>query len=180
MPIKRRPGKIHVSGELTAVEMAFLRDEPLPPDAGFEADSAWWQMERGDDDAGFRPGRPSVRDMWSAMGADIVAEWVQDAPGTRPSCWWRCASEPRRRLDDGPGKPGWPDRLRYGKPTGWVWPQVWPAGATIVGGPPECDPADPPVYESQAAYLRRLGLLMDDEAERLTDADFEPEVIKPR
>jgi hypothetical protein len=35
------------------------------------------------------------------------------------------------------------------------------------------------MLESQAEYLRRHGLLRPDEIERLTDDDFEPELIEP-
>ena len=40
------------------------------------------------------------------------------------------------------------------------------------------DPADPPTFESQATYLRRLDLLLPGESERLTAADSEPELIE--
>jgi hypothetical protein len=167
--LKRRAGKPHTSGELTEVELAYLEDRPLPPDASFDDDSAWWSMDR-DDGQIFRPDRPSVRDMWAAMGADIVAEWAQEHPGSRPSCWWRYAApEPRRRLS-GRGEPSWPDRLHRGVPTGWNWPHV-SHGGTFTGGPPQCDPAKPPLFESEA-------VLADGEAERLTAEDFEPVSIR--
>ena len=77
--------------------------------------------------------------------------------------------------------PGWPDRLHYGMPTGWAWPRAWPAGAVIVGGPPECDPNDPPTFESEAEYLQRLGLLLPVRGRAAPDAsDFEPEAIRTR
>ena len=41
------------------------------------------------------------------------------------------------------------------------------------------DPDDPPVYESQPDYLRRHNLLLPGEAQRLTAADFAPEVVRP-
>jgi hypothetical protein len=36
------------------------------------------------------------------------------------------------------------------------------------------DPSDPPCFESEASYLRRLGLLLPGEAVRLAPEDFEP------
>jgi hypothetical protein len=179
MPLKRRVSKMHTSGELTDLEMRFLRDEPMPQDGSFEDDSAWWSMADRDDDHGaFRPGRPSVAQMWAAMGAEIVGEWAHDRPGRRPSCWWRfqAPNEPRRRLG-GHGVPSWPDRLLYGKPTGWHWPATIPGGQ-FSGGPAQCDPADPPLFESEAAYLQRHELLADGEAERLAPEDFAPTPIK--
>jgi hypothetical protein len=43
------------------------------------------------------------------------------------------------------------------------------------------DPADPPVYESEAAYLARHALLSDAERAQLTAADFDAlEVVAGR
>ena len=39
------------------------------------------------------------------------------------------------------------------------------------------DPADPPVFESQAAYLKRHGLFLRGEERRLPVDAFEPEVV---
>jgi hypothetical protein len=39
------------------------------------------------------------------------------------------------------------------------------------------DPDDPPLYESQAAYLERHGLFLPGERRRLRKADFEPEPV---
>jgi hypothetical protein len=39
------------------------------------------------------------------------------------------------------------------------------------------DPADPPVFESQAAYLKRNDLFLAGEARRLKKADWEAEIV---
>ena len=39
------------------------------------------------------------------------------------------------------------------------------------------DDADPPTYEAQASYLKRLKLLLPGEARRLKAGDFAPEII---
>jgi hypothetical protein len=44
----------------------------------------------------------------------------------------------------------------------------------------EDDPDDPPVQESQASYLRRLGLLSPGEERRLKKADLAPEILQKR
>jgi hypothetical protein len=41
------------------------------------------------------------------------------------------------------------------------------------------DPDDPPLFESQAAYLKRLGLFLAGEARCLSKEDYEPEAIDP-
>ena len=105
--LKRRVGKLHTSGELLPVELAFLRDEELPGDRPFSDDCAMWSMlgmaggwggpyQPRDPDGFLGPARPSVFDMWQAVGKSIVAEWAGNAPGTRPRCWWKFdAPEPR-------------------------------------------------------------------------------------
>ena len=42
------------------------------------------------------------------------------------------------------------------------------------------DPDDPPSFESQAAYLKRLGLLLHGEEKRLVPDDFAAERIEPK
>lgn len=77
-------------------------------------------------------------------------------------------------------------------PPRWCWPiasrvirAVWRRG-TLLGSvdvrPADAlvqlvDSSDRPRFESQAAYLDRLGLLLNGERERLSPADFRHEVI---
>jgi hypothetical protein len=114
------------------------------------------------------PGRGfDLAAFWHEFAVEIVAEHVAARPGTRPVRWFQFdAPEHRRRLG-GIGKSCEQAGLcRYvlGIPESW-------------GSPVDKD--NPPAFESQAAYLRRLGLLMPGEAERLGPADFEPEIINP-
>lgn len=51
----------------------------------------------------------------------------------------------------------------------------WPLGIPTPWETIDAD--DPPRFESQAAYLKRDGLFLPGEEERLTAADFEPEVV---
>jgi len=52
-----------------------------------------------------------------------------------------------------------------------IMPGVFKDGAFLGLAPSE---TDPPMYESEAAYLRRHGLLMPGEEQQITDVDFEP------
>ena len=88
-------------------------------------------------------------DLWAEYGDAIVAEWISHSPGSRPWAWWKyTAPEPRRRLG-GTGMavsekyPGVAPLWAYGLPIGW-----------------ECGA---PIFETQAAYLKRLGLLLPGE-----------------
>lgn len=115
-----------------------------------------------------------ARTLWNANRAELLAEWITDRPGSRPWAWWKWdAPEPRRRRLGGTGRP-WASSLSFGLPTYWRR-----AGEmeTLLAAFEPIDPADPPTFESQAAYLDRLGLLVEGERERLTKRDFSPEII---
>jgi len=138
-----------------------------------------------------------IEQLWRDHGAEITAQWAAEYPGTRPSLWWRYDAprwnpparhvgwcyvpnlpEPRQRLG-GIGTPEYEvlavsPRWPYGIPLGWVTAfQAKYYGPDFKGVP--IDPNDPPTYESQAAYLKRYGLLLPGET--LSDDDFEPETV---
>jgi hypothetical protein len=105
MSAKRRP-RVAEGPTLTRAEMAFLVDEPCPPDAdGLE----FWALrfhrdpQPGDtlmSEFG-REARPLLRELWSAFGPAVTAAFATAYPGTRPSLWWRYSapSAIRRRVD---------------------------------------------------------------------------------
>jgi hypothetical protein len=125
--------------------------------------------------------RDELRQLWVQHGAAVLAEWVRRYPGTRPVCWWRwdaprwagkeaCGRdlpEPRQRLG-GTGDPC-SDDWEEGIPRFWV---SWPGRKER-----PVNPADPPLYEAEATYLRRHGLLLRGEAARLKAADYEPVAV---
>jgi hypothetical protein len=49
----------------------------------------------------------------------------------------------------------------------WGRPEYWETLSSV----------NPPLFESEAAYLKRLGLLLPGEARRLGKMDYEPECI---
>jgi len=120
---------------------------------------------------------------WRAIRSDILADWIREHPGTRPAAWWRYdAPEPRLRVGGiGDVVPAYdfPDNLHFGifRKSAFVCERllsaVAPFGAHLV----PFDESDPPRYESQASYLKRRKLFLPGEEKRLTDADFEDEVI---
>ena len=113
--------------------------------------------------------------LWQEHGPAILTSWIEAKPGTRPSCWWKFdAPENRRRLG-GTGDPlhdvsAYVPDHHLGIPTDWVLPD----GLDADRGAP-VDPADPPIFESQAAFLDRHGLLAD--GERLPADAFAPEPL---
>jgi len=139
------------------------------------------------------------RKTWRAIRDEILPEWIRQNPGKRPFAWWIYdAPEQRQRLG-GTGTPC--DEVlnetpfcAFGIPVSWVdaWEVEYYNGRAVdVHGEPigrqhkegsfsgvAIDPEDPPRYESQAAYLKRHGLLTPAEEKRLSDSDFEPETLK--
>jgi hypothetical protein len=134
--------------------------------------------------------------LWGQYGDEVVKQHVAEFPGSRPARWWeRSSSGPRQRLG-GIGTPSheclaYVPHFAYGIPISWVTPfdvEYYNGQARdhqgkridngfhkgdFQGVAP--DPADPPSFESQAAYLRRLGLLLPGEGQKLTAVDFVPE-----
>ena len=146
---------------------------------------AWLQ---GDDKAsGFVQYAPTdeLAALWTQHSERIVAEHVALYPGTRPARWWQHESrEPRRRLG-GTGTPAsdvlaYKPMYSYGLPVIWIsqWQVRYYSGTAVdihgspIGGEVSIfkgvaiDPNDPPTFESEAAYLKRLGLFLAGEERR--------------
>ena len=148
--------------------------------------------------------RVSILDSFIAEypGCRPWAWWEYDAPraplGVFPGCWFDgTLSEPRLRLG-GTGTPA-NDALNYvpafafGIPIDWVreWAVSYYNGRALdvhgqrIGAEYSeghfpyfaIDTDDPPIFESQAAYLERHGLLSTAEARH---ASFEPEIVRFR
>ena len=143
--------------------------------------------------------RDELATLWATHSERIVAEHVVESPGTRPSRWWRyVAPEPRRRLG-GAGTPVSEALLackpiyQDGLPAIWITPgqvKYYSGTAVNIRGEPigeryptdafkgvAIDHNDPPRFESQAAYLKRLGLFLSGEERQLKKTDFEAETI---
>jgi hypothetical protein len=128
--------------------------------------------------------------------------WQYEAPrlplGTFPDRYYDGKlPEPRQRLG-GIGTPA-SDVLAcvptysYGLPAVWIsqWQVRYYSGIAVdIHGNPigdrypsnnfkgvAIDPNDPPMFESQAAYLKRHGLFLAGEERRLKKTDYEPESI---
>jgi hypothetical protein len=160
----------------------------------------WAWLAQGVDDRSFAVlvAHDRIGDLWAEHGTASTAAFAKANPGKRSEAWWIAAApEPRRRLG-GAGVPcftalNYIEHRSLGVPCSWVQPDDWRyyngqlrdiAGELIDNGYKLGDfrfapvnPNDPPAYESQAAYLRRLGLLLPGELKRLTDRDFEPELL---
>jgi len=167
MPTNRRYRRRDKTG-LTPDEHAWLNDLPLPPDGnGF----CCFVLDRAE----------NVRSLWEGHREEILARWISEKPGTRPSLWW-VFDAPRQPQGKYPGE--WIDgrlpepRKRKGgsgiatfeRYDGYcrefmlAMPAHWE----------EFSEENPPLYESQAAYLDRFGLVTPAERKKLKPSAFKP------
>jgi hypothetical protein len=135
--------------------------------------SAWYYLDLTTDPA-------TQRLFWEQHRDAVVPHHVRRHPGSRPKMWWRfTAPEPRRRVG-GIGTPlfecggAWAALYEYGVPMDWKTDEHNPRAGT----PLSAD--DPPLFESEAAYLRRHGLLLREERPRLSRRSYEPCVLLHR
>jgi len=110
-----------------------------------------------------RGNRQNEKKIWKKYHDLILSSWLQNRPGTRPFAWWKFeASEPRKQVS-GKGVlvrekfPAIVPRFTFGVPCDWY----------------QVNEDNPPMFESEATYLKRHGLLTKSEEKRLSD--FEPE-----
>lgn len=127
---------------------------------------------------------PDLGEIWCRLASAIVAEFAEQHPGMRPAHWWAVdAPEPRRRVG-GVGTPQH-ERLATGLSLTYGVPRYWISQGLLdtyrgIGtdlGVPAVDPSNPPMFESEGAYLKRHRLFLPGEARRLTRADYEPESL---
>src|SRR5215831_10981264 len=102
-----------------------------------------------------------LRREWDAVRDEILRDWITAHPGTRPRGWWLFdAPEPLRRRLGGIGSP---EREEYaagdivglggtraGVPLYWLDErrvESWGRGEAV-------DPQFPPIFESEATYLK--------------------------
>lgn len=107
---------------------------------------------------------------WQAYRGEILARWLAERPGSRPAAWWvHDAPEPVRRCVSGPGAAAFREPLD----PDLAWTRKLWFGVPCMLGRDDFD--RPSAYESEAAYLDRLGLLEPGERERLHPDAFDPE-----
>jgi|ERR1035437_9785241 hypothetical protein len=130
-----------------------------------------------------------VRKRWDACKDELLAQWRNTYPGTRPSHWWKwdaprqstlATPEPEPEEVEVPAET--PEPLPEGRkflsgagcPAHMVLAFLPQYSMGLPVGWVGVDPADLPKFESQAAFLQRHGLLSSSEAAR---SNFAPEVV---
>jgi hypothetical protein len=168
---RRRSPEVRPKLEISDGVWAYLNDQGIP-DGDSETHFEVLLLEAGDGEA--------LRELWGRARGEVITGWTKDHPGgTRPSIWWRFDAprqllgthsgcfydgklqQPRKQLSgagcDASAISAYMPSYKCGLPTAW-------AGF---------EESDPPVFESQAAYLRRHGLLTPHEVRVLTASDYE-------
>jgi hypothetical protein len=139
--------------------------------------------------------RDEVLELWARERAGHRPKfwWRHEAPA-EPVLWHgrdHGGKYAQRQRLGGTGLPEWECGLATGPWYEWGLPQCWMKQETIdvyalmdfqKNRPPHKWPDgaaynrdDPPIFESQASFLKRHRLLLPGEERRLTPADFEPE-----
>jgi hypothetical protein len=83
--------------------------------------------------------------IWRERGEAIVALWVHHSPGCLPWAWWAFTATEQRRV------------------FGLYAPRYGAAARRFAYGLPRFEIRGAPQFETQHAYLARLGLLLDGE-----------------
>ncbi|MEN1679251.1 MAG: hypothetical protein AAGJ46_06630 [Planctomycetota bacterium] len=113
-------------------------------------------------DDSFGPDRDAIEAGWRQFGPTILKEWIAEKPGTRPWAWWEFdAPELRQRVDGGEHPCNNPERVaRLGaekaKQAYFGCPNILALEDDFAAK-----------WETEAAYLYRLGLLEEGELEAL-------------
>lgn len=118
----------------------------------------------------FRRDAEQVKAAWFEYRDEILKRYTSEYPGFRPPLWWRFEAPGfRQRL----GGKGQQTKQTYdlGIPDGWF---IFKDGKTQLN----FDKENPPLYESEAEYLRRHGLLTPIEEKYLADYPEAFESIK--
>lgn len=192
---KRRVG---IDAEVTPLQLLWLRGDELPDT--FEAHCLKYDTH-GTNAALWATHRDMILDehVKDFPGTRPPLWWNFDAPkspiGTYPGCHYDGElCEPRKRLG-GIGTPthevlNWLPSFSYGLPLSFIdhsdvdyynrhgiFAGVAPSQNKSPFTGVAIDSDDPPLYESEAAFLERHGLFLPGERKRLKKADFEPETL---
>ncbi|SRR5216683_2755907 len=190
MPTNRTyRGRIAGQGTLSLGAIAYLRDDPYDPCLG---NALWPGNEHshlschGDTpyslngDAARQVCGLSARELVEQYGDQFLAEYVKAHPGQRPAWWWHFNTLDNggpllRQKVGGIGTPWGDHQMAYGAALVWVTEKNKTWWGEAPG--PAVDPANPPIFESQATFLDRHDMFLPGERRRLTAADFTPEEI---
>lgn len=127
---------------------ALLNDEPYPANC-----NPLWRMVWI-----FRGNR-----LWFAHREEVLSAWIVRRPGTRPSSWWQWEMPLVQRNQVGGHGAFRQMALWCGVPRYW-----FRSGFSYT---------DPPIFESQATFLKGQKLLLPEEEAQMSSISFLPEIL---
>ena len=157
------PLKKNLYKNLSPAQLCYLQDAPGDDLDGLDS------IELFD----LRTGAYPARKIWEEHRDAFLPEFIQRNPGQRPAGWWAwdCPRQADKDIDC-----FWHGTL----PEERLWAS---GGGFEVNGVPhyargvpsyaEYDEADPPMFESQASFLRRWNLLTSAELKKLKAEDYD-------
>lgn len=143
------------------VRTYFLTGDPPERDS---LDHVAWARAR------FFPKRSKVRSLdslWRRHREELLEEWARESPGKRPAWWWQHETPELRRVLPGQGVVVSDSAFYYTEGIPLVFPEA--EDELVFVGKVK--------MESEAAFLRRHGLLTDAEKRRLKPSAFRPVVV---
>jgi hypothetical protein len=123
-----------------------------------------------------------VKTEWTISRKIILNAWISRHPGTRPYAWWCFDAPETRQRVGGTGTPKH-EVLKYAPVHVFGIPRYWVTSKdTGILTRPGCkgkalDTSNPPLFESQAAYLERLDLMSDTEKSGLPGDAYDLEAV---
>lgn len=171
----RQKRETRPSMDIPAGQLEYL----LTGDLGGDTDAFLWSRDPG-----------AVRRAWKAGRGEVLRDWIEERPGTRPWAFWKFdLSEPRRLRVGGTGDlvPAYDCGAnvdfgifrKHSFVDGGLL-NAWRKIGCLKRGEKftTYDPEDPPRYEAQASFLRRHNLLTAAERKALPPDAFDPEAVR--
>lgn len=124
-------------------------------------------------------GMAAAKEAWAELAGELMANWIEKHPGTRPFMWWAVDARERRLPTDGLPHPfDSPERQAHVAKiavtlTGKVRQKYLDEAVRLHHGVPACWIVEGDfsrTYETEEAYLRRLDLLTPREETLLSEA----------
>jgi hypothetical protein len=107
-----------------------------------------------------------VRELWAQHRDELLDAWTRERPGSRPQLWWtHDAPEPRRQLSGHGIRVE--ERFRNFAP-------MFDHGVPLFDS---IDDSNPPMFESEAAFLQRHNLLVPGERRRIDPSQSHTEQV---
>jgi len=172
MPARPRKDR---TGGLMGFELAYLLDDSSLVDHRWQ-ESSLWRLQRGE--SATASGKTVCpKSLWQAHKNEFLPMFIEKHPGKRPAPFWQYEAPEPRQQGGGPKNNDW---VKMKKIHGENAPAIrllnWKFNHGIPGRL-NLEIKDKRIFESQAAYLKRLDLLTPGELELIPEQEFLPVLL---